>query len=51
VRLGRPKAIRAFDGPVLLVDDVATSGSHVELSTKALRKVAPAVFPIVWICD
>jgi PAS domain-containing protein len=39
------------DVPVLLVDDVATSGAHIEEASMLLRKSAPAVLPMVWIAD
>ena len=35
--------------PVLLIDDVATSGAHLEEAVKLLRETAPAVLPLVWI--
>lgn len=34
---------------LLLIDDVATSGAHLEEAVKLLRKTAPAVVPMVWI--
>ncbi len=37
--------------PVLLIDDVATSGAHIEEAAQALRRTAPAVLPLVWIAD
>lgn len=37
--------------PVLLIDDVATSGAHVEEAATLLRATAPAVLPLVWIAD
>lgn len=37
--------------PVLLIDDVATSGAHVEEAAMLLRATAPAVLPLVWIAD
>jgi hypothetical protein len=36
-------------GPILLVDDVATSGSHIEEATLALREHDLAVTSIAWI--
>ena len=36
-------------GPILLVDDVATSGAHIEEATMALRKHDLAVTSIAWI--
>lgn len=35
--------------PVLLIDDVATSGAHLVEASHLLRATAPAVFPLVWI--
>ncbi len=37
--------------PVLLIDDVATSGAHIEEAAMLLRAAAPAVLPLVWIAD
>ena len=34
---------------LLLIDDVATSGAHLEEAVKLLRRSAPAVVPLVWI--
>ena len=34
---------------VLLIDDVATSGHHIEEAATLLQKTAPAVLPLVWI--
>lgn len=34
---------------VLLIDDVATSGSHIAEATRLLRKTAASVLPLVWI--
>jgi hypothetical protein len=39
------------DVPVLLIDDVATSGAHIEEAAMLLRATAPAVLPLVWIAD
>jgi predicted amidophosphoribosyltransferase len=36
---------------VILVDDIATSGAHIEEAAKLLQKSAKAVWPIVWIAD
>jgi hypothetical protein len=49
----RPK-MRIVDPPqypVLLIDDVATSGSHIAEAAKKLRVTSPAVFSLVWISD
>jgi len=47
----RPKMhmVKVPIGPILLVDDVATSGSHIEEATMALRKHDLAVTSIAWI--
>jgi hypothetical protein len=47
----RPRMVlREVQGqPTLLVDDVATSGSHISEATKALREAGVTVFPIAWI--
>lgn len=37
--------------PVLLLDDVATSGAHIEEAARLLLETAPAVLPLVWIAD
>ena len=37
------------DIPILLIDDVATSGRHIEEATLLLRSAAPVVMPLVWI--
>lgn len=37
------------DGPVLLVDDVATSGWHIEEGLRALRSKGVAASGVVWI--
>ncbi len=35
----------------LVLDDVATSGDHIEEATTKLRQHSPAVFPLVWLSD
>lgn len=40
---------RTVEKPVILVDDVATSGSHIDEAATLLRKSAPSVWPVVWI--
>lgn len=35
--------------PIILVDDVATSGAHIEEAVKLLKPKSGAVFPVVWI--
>ena len=36
-------------GPALLVDDVATSGSHIEEAVKLLRPACGSVLAVAWI--
>lgn len=40
-----------IEGPVILVDDVATSGSHIDEAAAALRRHAPSVWPVAWIAN
>ena len=40
---------RPLDGPVLLVDDVATSGAHIEEAVKLLRPHTGSVLAVAWI--
>lgn len=40
---------QTVDRPVILVDDVATSGSHIDEAATLLRQSAPSVWPVVWI--
>lgn len=40
-----------ISGNVLVVDDVATSGRHIELATQALRPLTTFCTSIVWIAD
>jgi hypothetical protein len=35
--------------PVILVDDVATTGDHLDEAARVLRRAAPSVWPVVWI--
>lgn len=49
VRRPPMKLIDKVPGPVILVDDVATSGAHVEEAIKLLRPVCGAVLAVVWI--
>lgn len=37
--------------PVILVDDVVTTGSHIEEAGRLLAKAAPSVWAISWIAD
>jgi predicted amidophosphoribosyltransferase len=41
--------VEKVSGPALLVDDVATSGSHLEEATKLLRPSCGAVMAVAWI--
>jgi hypothetical protein len=40
-----------IDRPVILIDDVATSGAHIEEAARILSQTSPSVWPIVWISD
>jgi len=37
--------------PILLLDDVATSGRHIEEATNILKIYSPSVLPLVWVSD
>jgi len=43
------KLVRPVADAVLLVDDVATSGQHLEEATKLLRQHTNTVFSVAWI--
>ena len=49
--IARPpmQRIAAPDMPILLIDDVATSGAHIEEAARKLLETAPAVLPLAWI--
>ena len=49
--LSRPsmRLQKAVEGPVIVVDDVATSGAHIEEAVRLLRPTAKAVFAVTWI--
>jgi PAS domain-containing protein len=52
--LRRPpmQLLEPVDRPVLLIDDVATSGVHLAEAAQALKTAgAPAVLPLVWLAD
>lgn len=40
-----------INGNVLIVDDVSSSGQHIELATKALRPLSTYCTSVVWIAD
>ena len=41
----------AADGQVLLIDDVATSGAHMEEAARRLREAGVSAFALVWLAD
>jgi predicted amidophosphoribosyltransferase len=43
------KMRQKIEQPVILIDDVSTSGSHINEAATLLRKSAPTVWPVVWI--
>jgi hypothetical protein len=49
IKRARMKLLRNIDNPVILVDDVATSGSHIDEAAGLLRQNSPQVWPVVWI--
>ncbi|MCA3560168.1 MAG: hypothetical protein IOC82_03960 [Aestuariivirga sp.] len=49
VRRARMSLTETISGPALLVDDVATSGSHIEEATRLLRPTCGAVLAVAWI--
>ena len=49
VRRPKLKLINPVSGPVLLVDDVSTSGAHIEEAVELLRPHANMVFAVAWI--
>jgi predicted amidophosphoribosyltransferase len=44
-----PKVMRRPSGPLLVIDDVATTGRHMSLSLLALRKAGATAAGIAWI--
>lgn len=50
-RRPRMKLIKNITRPVILVDDVATSGSHLEEAANLLGLSSPNVWPLAWIAD
>jgi hypothetical protein len=48
----RPYKVKTpINGNILIIDDVATSGRHIELATEALRPMATYCTSLVWISD
>jgi orotate phosphoribosyltransferase len=43
------RIIGEVQGPVLLVDDVATSGQHIEEAAHLLREAGANVLAVAWI--
>ena len=43
------RLLEPVNGPVMVVDDVATSGAHIEDAVWLLRASAKAVFAVTWI--
>ena len=43
------RLLEPVNGPVMVVDDVATSGAHIEEAVRLLRPSAKAVFAVSWI--
>ena len=47
----RMRLVAEPNGNILLIDDVATSGSHIEEAATLLRRVAAGVTPVAWLAD
>jgi hypothetical protein len=45
------KVVQKVAGNTLIIDDVATSGRHIELATQALRPLSTYCTSLVWIAD
>ena len=43
------RLVEPVPGPCLLVDDVASSGRHLEEGARLLRETAPAILAVAWI--
>jgi PAS domain S-box-containing protein len=48
-RRPKMKLIREVNDATLLIDDIATSGAHIEEAVKLLRQHSHAVLPVAWI--
>jgi hypothetical protein len=51
LRRPRMRLKAEIEKPVILIDDVATSGVHIEEAARLLLQTAPTVWPLVWISD
>jgi predicted amidophosphoribosyltransferase len=51
VRRPKMKLIEEISANVILVDDVATSGAHLEEAARLLSATSQSVWPVVWISD
>jgi hypothetical protein len=51
IRRPAMKLQRPVNQPVILIDDVATSGSHIDEGATLLRASAPQVWPVAWIAS
>ena len=40
---------KIVDGPAIVIDDVATSGAHIEEALRLLKPAAGTVFAVAWI--
>lgn len=49
IKRSRMTLLEVVEQPVILVDDVATSGSHIDEAANLLRKTSLQVWPFVWI--
>ena len=51
LRRNRPRLelVRTIGEPILLVDDVATSGAHIEEAVKLLKPHCGTVMAVAWI--
>lgn len=51
MRRAKMELVAKLTGHILLVDDVATSGSHIVEATNLLRSGGATVFPLAWIAS